>query len=55
VENDDVNKLVRTFNKLVDLKLIRALEDIYYTLPLMEEDKESLYAFYVKYPIKLNI
>ena len=23
--------------------------------PLIEEDKESLYAFYVKYPIKLNI
>jgi hypothetical protein len=46
---------VRTFNKLVDLKLIRALKDIYYTPPLTEEDEESLYAFYIKYPIKLNI
>ena len=46
---------MRTFNKLVDLKLIRALEDIYYTLPLIEEDEESLYTFYVKYPIKLDI
>ena len=46
---------MRTFNKLVDLKLIRALKDIYYTPPLIEEDKESLYAFYVKYPIKLDI
>ena len=46
---------MQTFNKLVDLKLIRALKDIYYTLPLIEEDEESLYAFYVKYPIKLDI
>jgi hypothetical protein len=46
---------VQTFNKLVDLKLIRALEDIYYILPLIEEDEESLYAFYVKYSIKLDI
>jgi hypothetical protein len=46
---------VQTFNKLVDLKLIRALEDVYYMLPLTEEDKESLYAFYVKYSIKLDI
>ena len=46
---------MQTFNKLVDLKLIRALEDIYYTLPLIEEDEESLYTFYVKYPIKLDI
>jgi hypothetical protein len=40
---------------LVDLKLIRALKDAYYTPPLIEEDKESLYAFYVKYPIKLDV
>ena len=46
---------MRTFNKLADLKLIRALKDIYYTLPLIKEDKESLYTFYVKYPIKLDI
>jgi hypothetical protein len=46
---------VQTFNKLVDLKLIRALKDIYYTLPLTEEDEESPYTFYVKYPIKLDI
>jgi hypothetical protein len=46
---------VQTFNKLADLKLIRALKDIYYTPPLTEEDEESLYAFYVKYPIKLDI
>ena len=46
---------MRTFNKLADLKLIRALKDIYYILPLTEEDEESLYAFYVKYPIKLDI
>ena len=46
---------MQTFNKLVDLKLIRALKDIYYILPLIEEDKESLYIFYVKYPIKLDI
>jgi len=46
---------VRTFNKLVDLKLVRALKDIYYTLPPIEEDEESLYAFYVKYLIKLDI
>ena len=46
---------MRTFNKLVDLKLIRALEDIYCTLPLTEEDEESLYTFYVKYSIKLDI
>ena len=46
---------MRIFNKLVDLKLIRALKDIYYTLPLIEEDKESPHAFYVKYPIKLDI
>ena len=46
---------MRTFNKLADLKLIRALEDTYYTPPPTEEDEESLYAFYVKYPIKLDI
>jgi hypothetical protein len=46
---------VQTFNKLADLKLIRALKDVYYTLPLIEEDKESLYAFYIKYPIKIDI
>jgi hypothetical protein len=46
---------VRTFNKLADLKLIRALEDVYYTPPLIEEDEESLCAFYVKYSIKLDI
>ena len=46
---------MRTFNKLADLKFVRALEDIYYTPPPTEEDKESLYAFYVKYPIKLDI
>ena len=46
---------MQTFNKLADLKLARALEDIYCTLPLIEEDEESLYAFYVKYPIKLDI
>jgi len=46
---------VRTFNKLADLKLARALKDAYYTLPLIEEDEESLYTFYVKYPMKLDI
>ena len=46
---------MQTFNKLVDLKLIRALKDIYYTPPLIEEDEESLYTFYIKYPIKLDI
>ena len=46
---------MQTFNKLVDLKLIRALKDIYYILSLIKEDKESLYAFYIKYPIKLDI
>ena len=46
---------MQTFNKLVDLKLIRALKDIYYTPPLTEKDKESLYAFYVKYPAKIDI
>jgi hypothetical protein len=46
---------MRTFNKLVDLKLIRALKDAYYTPPLIEEDKESLYTFYVKYPTKIDI
>ena len=46
---------MRTFNKLADLKLVRALKDIYYTLPLIEEDKESLYTFYIKYSIKTNI
>jgi hypothetical protein len=46
---------VQTFNKLADLKLIRALKDAYYTPPPTEEDKESPYAFYVKYPIKLDI
>ena len=46
---------MRTFNKLVDLKLIRALKDIYYTPPLIEEDEKSPYTFYVKYPIKLDI
>ena len=46
---------MQTFNKLADLKLIRALKDIYYTPPPIEEDKESLYTFYVKYPIKLDI
>ena len=46
---------MRTFNKLADLKLARALKDIYYTPPLIEEDKESLYAFYIKYPIKIDI
>ena len=46
---------MRTFNKLADLKLIRALEDVYYIPPPIEEDEESLYAFYVKYPIKLDI
>jgi hypothetical protein len=46
---------MRTFNKLVDLKLIRALKDVYYTPPLIEEDKESLYTFYVKYPIRTDI
>ena len=46
---------MRTFNKLADLKLVRALEDIYYILPPTEEDEESLYAFYVKYSIKSDI
>jgi hypothetical protein len=46
---------VQTFNKLADLKLTRALEDTYYTPPPTEEDKESLYAFYIKYPIRTNI
>jgi hypothetical protein len=46
---------VRTFNELADLKLARALEDAYYILPLTEEDEESLYAFYIKYPIRLDI
>jgi hypothetical protein len=46
---------VRTFNKLADLKLARALEDVYCTPPLTEEDKESLYAFYVKYSIRIDI
>jgi hypothetical protein len=46
---------VRTFNKLADLELVRALEDAYYTPPLTEEDKESLCAFYVKYPAKIDI
>jgi len=27
---------------------------MYYTPPLTEEDEESLYAFYIKYPIKLD-
>jgi hypothetical protein len=56
VEDDDVNdELVRTFDELADLELARALEDVYCTPPLIEEDKESPYAFYVKYPIKLDI
>jgi hypothetical protein len=46
---------VQTFNKLADLKLARALEDIYYTPPLIEEDEESLYTFYVKYPARIDI
>jgi hypothetical protein len=46
---------VRTFNKLVDLKLTRALKDAYYTPPPIEEDEESLCAFYIKYPIKIDI
>jgi len=28
---------------------------MYYTPPPIEEDEESLYTFYVKYPIKLDI
>jgi hypothetical protein len=56
VEDDDVdNELVRTFNKLADLELARALKDAYCTLPPTEEDEESPCAFYVKYPIKLDI
>ena len=35
--------------------LIKALKDIYYILPLTEENKELLYAFYIKYPIKIDI
>jgi hypothetical protein len=46
---------VQTFNKLADLEFVRALEDIYYTPPPTEEDEESPCAFYVKYPIKLDI
>ena len=46
---------MRTFNELADLKLAKALKDTYYILPLTEEDKESLYAFYIKYSIKLDI
>ena len=46
---------MQTFNKLADLKLVRALKDVYYTPPPTEEDEESLCAFYVKYPIKLDI
>ena len=46
---------MQTFNKLADLKLVRALKDIYCTPPLIEEDEESPYAFYVKYPIKSDI
>ena len=46
---------MQTFNKLADLKLARALKDAYYTPPPTEEDEESLYAFYIKYPIKLDI
>jgi len=51
----DVNQRVTTTNKLVDFKLARALKDIYYTPPLIKEDEESLHAFYIKYPIKLDI
>ena len=46
---------MQTFNKLADLKLARALKDIYYTPPLIKEDKESPYAFYIKYSIKSDI
>ena len=46
---------MQTFNKLADLKLVGALKDAYYTLPLIEKDKESPYTFYVKYFIKLDI
>jgi hypothetical protein len=46
---------VRTFNKSADLKLARALEDTYHTPPPTEEDEESLYAFYVKYPARTDI
>ena len=28
---------------------------MYYILPLIEEDEESLYAFHVEYPIKLDV
>jgi hypothetical protein len=38
-------------NKLADFKLAKALKDIYYTPPPTEKDKESLYTFYIKYPI----
>jgi hypothetical protein len=56
VEDDDVdNELVQTFNKLVDLKLIRALKDVYCTPPPIKEDEESLYTFYIKYPIRIDI
>ena len=46
---------MQTFNKLADLKLVRAFKDIYYTPPPTKEDEESLCAFYVKYSIKLDI
>ena len=46
---------MRTFNELADLKLVRALKDAYHTPPLTEEDEESPYAFYVKYPTKTDI
>ena len=46
---------MQTFNKLADLKLARALKEVYYTPPPTKEDKESLCAFYIKYFIKLDI
>ena len=54
VELDNNDEPIQDFNQDEDLKLIKALEDTYLTpLPIDEEDKDkdSPYAFYVKYPV----
>ena len=50
-ESDNNNEPIQDFNQDKDLKLAKAIEDAYITLPLLEKDKDSPYAFYVEYPL----
>jgi len=52
VITDDNDKLIQNINQDEDLKLAKALKDAYLTPPPIDKkDKDSLCAFYIKYPL----